>query len=375
VTGSTQRPTHLLRLRDEVEPYPAEPSDEQLAEDLGLLTEQVVRFDMNTLGGGPLPAVVEAMRTYDAGRLVEYGDQAYRRLRAAIEAATGAPGWRVIPGAGADELIRLVSTMTVGPGDSVVIPTPTFAMFAVEARLAGAAVVEVARDEPGRRQRVTDIREAVERSGARLVWLCSPNNPTGDWYTAGEIAGLADGLPAVVAVDTVYQEMAEVSLGLLAEGASLLPLQDRFPNLLILRSLAKAYGLAGARVGYLVVPDGLAARFEASRLPLAIGGASEAAAIAALSDAPAARARLTEIVAQRERLATAFAGLGWSVLPSLTNFLLVRPPEAHAVAEALLRQGLAVRSYAAGPLRDWLRITVRSAVENDRLLQALGAAG
>jgi histidinol-phosphate aminotransferase len=178
-----------------------------------------------------------------------------------------------------------------------------------------------------------------------------------------------------VAVDTVYQEMAEVSLGLPAEGASLLPLQDRLANLLIVRSLAKAYGLAGARVGYLVVPDGLAARFEASRLPLAIGGASEAAAIAALSDAPAARARLAGIVAQRERLAAAFTHLGWRVLPSLANFLLVRPPDAHAIADALLRRGLAVRSYPVGPLRDWLRITVRAPLENDRLLDALGAPG
>jgi histidinol-phosphate aminotransferase len=248
-------------------------------------------------------------------------------------------------------------------------------MFAVEARLAGAGVVEVSRDDPGERQPIERIREAAERAGARLVWLCSPNNPTGDWYTADEIAAVADGLPALVMVDTVYQEMAEVSLGLPPEAASLLHLQDRFPNLPILRSLAKAYGLAGARVGYLVVPDGLAARFEASRLPLAIGGASEAAAVAALSDPAAARARLAEIVAQRERLASAFGQLGWRVLPSLANFLLLRPPDAHAIAAVLLRQGLAVRSYPDGLLRDWLRITVRARAENDRLLEALGATG
>ena len=375
MTDTTPGPTDLLRLRDAVEPYPAEPSDEQLAEELGLPPEQVVRFDMNTLGGGPLPAVVDALRSFDPALLVEYGDQAYRRLRAAIQEVTGAPGHRVIPGAGADELIRLVSTMTVGPGDDVVIPTPTFAMFAVEARLVGASVVEVARGDPGERQPVERIREAAERTGARLVWLCSPNNPTGDWYTADEIGALADRLPALVVVDAVYQELAEVSLGLPPEGASLLQLQDRCPNLLILRSLAKAYGLAGARVGYVVVPDGLAARFEASRLPLAIGAASEAAAIAALSDAAAARARLAEIVAQRDRLASAFGELGWRVLPSLANFLLVRPPDAHAIAAGLLRQGLAVRSYPAGPLRDWLRITVRARAENDRLLGALGSAG
>jgi histidinol-phosphate aminotransferase len=375
VSGPPRQPTDLLRLREAVAPYPAEPSDEQLAEELGLPAERVIRFDMNTLGGGPLPAVVDALRSYDPARLVEYGDQAYRRLRAAIQGVTGSPAHRVIPGAGADELIRLVTTMTVGPGDAVVIPTPTFAMFPVEARLAGAEVAEMPRDDPGQRQPVTHIRERAERAGARLVWLCSPNNPTGDRYETAEIAQLADGLPALVVVDAVYQELAEVSLGLPPEGASLLDLQDRFPNLLILRSLAKAYGLAGARVGYLVVPDALADRFEAARLPLAIGGVSEAAAIAALGDVPAARARLAEIVAQRERLAAALGGLGWRVLPSLANFLLVRPPDAHGIAVSLLRQGLAVRSYPGGPLRDWLRITVRAADENDRLLGALGAQG
>jgi histidinol-phosphate aminotransferase len=375
VSDASGDPTALLRLREAVDPYPAEPSDEQLAEELGLPAERVVRFDMNTLGGGPLPAVVEALRSYDPGRLVEYGDQAYRRLRAAIESAIGAPPHRIIPGAGADELIRLVSAMTVGPGDSVVIPTPTFAMFAVEARLAGARVVEVPRRAPTERQPVEVIRAAAETTGARLVWLCSPNNPTGDAYSLEEIATLADGLSALVAVDMVYQEMAEVSMGLPPESASLLPLQEGHPNLLILRSLAKAYGLAGARVGYLVVPEALAGRFEASRLPLAIGGASEAAAIAALSDPPAARARLADIVAQRERLAAALAGLGWRVLPSKANFLLVRPPDAHRIAAELLRQGLALRSYPAGPLRDWLRITVRARAENDRLLKALGSAG
>jgi histidinol-phosphate aminotransferase len=372
VTGS---PADLLRLPDAVEPYPAERSDEQLAEELGLPLDQVIRFDMNTLGGGPLPAVVEALRTYDPARLVEYGDQAYRRLRGAIESATGAPAQRIIPGAGADELIRLVTGMVVGADDAVVIPTPTFAMFAVEARLAGARVVEVARDAPSERQPVDRIRAVAERSAARLVWLCSPNNPTGDRYDHDEIERLASGLGALVVVDAVYQEIAEVEAGAAPEAYSLLPLQARLPNLVILRSLSKAYGLAGARVGYLVVPEALAARFEASRLPLAIGGASEAAAIAALSDVGAARARLAEIVKERERVMAGLLRLGWDVAESHANFLLVHPPDAQGVAADLLRRGLAVRSYPAGLLRPWLRFTIRSPFENDRLLEALGATG
>jgi histidinol-phosphate aminotransferase len=369
--NASSRATDLLRMRDEVTPYPSEPSDEQLAEELGIPLGELVRFDMNTLGGGPLPAVVEALAAYDPARIVEYGDQAYARLRQAITAATGAPGHRIIPGAGADELIRLLTGMTVGPGDVVVIPTPTFAMFAVEARLAGARVVEVPRRVPYERQGVEAIRDVAEATGARLVWLCSPNNPTGDMYDLAEVEQLADGLPAMVAVDCVYQELAEVEIGIPAETLSLMPIQERHPNLLILRSLSKAYGLAGARVGYLVVPEALAARFEAARLPLAIGGPSEAAAVGALSDVRDARVRLAGIVSERKRLAAGFIQLGWQVNESHTNFLLVRPPDAAGTATGLLARGLPVRSYPSGPLVDWLRITVRAAVENDRLLEAL----
>jgi histidinol-phosphate aminotransferase len=368
----TITPADLLRLRDAAAPYPSEPSDDQVAAELGIPLADLVRFDMNTLGGGPLPAVVEALAAYDASRVVEYGDQAYVRLRASLEAVTGAPPHRIIPGAGADELIRLLTTMTVGEGDTVLIATPTFAMFAVEAGLAGARVVEVPRRDPCERQGVQEIRATAESTGARLVWLCSPNNPTGDMYTHDEVASLADGLPALVAVDTVYQELAEVGGGLPDEALSLLPLQDRLPNLLILRSLSKAYGLAGARVGYLVVPDALAARFEAARLPLAIGGPSEAAALGALSDVRRARERLALIVDERRRLEAAFRRWGWRCCESHTNFLLVRPPDAAAVASAMLAQGMPVRSYAGGPLIDWLRITVRAPAENDRLLDALG---
>ncbi len=364
-------PTRLLRLRDAADPYPMEPSDEELAESLDLPVEALFRFDMNTLGGGPLPAVERALRGYDPARVVEYGDQAYRGLRGALSSLTGAAEHRIIPGAGADELIRLATTMVVGSGDAVVVPTPTFPMFAVEARLAGARVIEVPRVTPGERQPAAALRAAAQEHGARLVWICSPNNPTADQYEPDEVAAVADGLPAIVVVDAVYQEFAEASLGEPPEARSLIPLQENLPNLLVLRSLAKSHGLAGARVGYLVVPEALAARFDAARLPLAVGGLSEAAALAALADPEAARERHRGIVAERERVATHLVAAGWTVLPSVTNFLLVRPEQAATWAEALLARGLVVRSYPGGPLVDWLRITVRAAGENDRLLTAI----
>ena len=349
-------PVTLLRRPELVEPYPAEASDEELARDAGLPVEQIARMDMNTL---------------PVGAYAEYGDLSYHRLRDALAVASGAPPARIVPGAGADELIRLVTTQAVGPGDAVVVPVPTFAMFAVEARLAGARVVPVPRADLGQRQPVDHLRVAAQESAARLVWLCTPNNPTGDAYTLDEIRALATDLPTLVVVDEVYLEFAEETLGVPSNTLSALTLQDELPNVLVLRSLSKAYGMAGARVGYLVVPDALVERFNAARLPLSVAAPSEAVAIEAIRVGATARARRAEVILERDRLAARLRELGCAVLPSVANFVTFRPPDAAALADDLQRRGLIVRRYDAGPMAGWLRATARPAAENDRLLEAL----
>ncbi|MGH2427443.1 MAG: pyridoxal phosphate-dependent aminotransferase [Candidatus Limnocylindria bacterium] len=363
-------PIRLLRHPGPIAPYPAEPSNEDLAAAVGVSPDEIVRMDMNTLGGGPLPAVAAAT-AMPGGDALEYGDLAYARLRSALSALTGVPPKQIIPGAGADELIRLVTMLTAGPGAPVVVPVPTFPMFAVEARLAGAEVVEVPRERADLRQPVERIRAVGEAAGARLVWLCTPNNPTGDAYSLDEVRRLVAGLPALVVVDEVYVEFAEASSGAPSGSLSAAALIDDHPNLLVLRSLSKAYGLAGARVGYLVAGPALAQRLDASRLPLAIGAPSEALALAAVGDPAGARRRHEELVAERGRIATTLSGFGWELLPSVTNFLTFRPPNGPALARALHRRGLIVRLYDSGLLAGWLRVTVRSAAENDRFLAAL----
>ena len=366
-------PIDLLRRPDPVVAYPAEPSDEELAARAGLPVSAVVRADMNTLGGGASASTTVALDGFESRRVAEYGDLAYARLRAALAAKLGVPPARIVPGAGADELIRLVTTSAVGSGDAVVIPTPTFAMFAVEAQLAGARVVAVARTDPGLRQPVAAIRAEAERESARLVWLCSPNNPTGDQYSVDEVRALADGLPALVCVDEVYLEFGEESIGAGAETTSAIALQGDLPNLLVLRSLAKSHGLAGARVGYLVVPEPLADRFDAIRLPLSIGSPSEALALAALADEPAARLRRREVIGARDRLATELERLGCRVLPSVTNFVAFHAGDrpAEDVDRDLLARGVAIRRYESGPMAGWLRATARLEPEETRLLSAL----
>ncbi len=349
-------PIELLRRPEPVEAYAAELSDEALAEQLGIGVDAIARLDMNTVPGGAY---------------AEYGDLAYARLREALGQASGAVPGRIIPGAGADELIRLVTTQAVGPGDAVVLPTPTFGMFAVEARLAGARVVAVPRERLGERQSVEALRAAVDEAAARLIWLCTPNNPTGDAYSLDEVRRLADGLGALVAVDEVYLEFAEESIGAPPNSLSTATLQEELPNLIVLRSLSKAYGMAGARVGYLVLPDALVARFDAARLPLSVAAPSEERAIEAVADGAAMRERRAEILRQKDRIAECLGRLGCEVLPSVTNFVAFRPPDAASLATALERRGLILRRYEGGPMADWLRVTARPAEETDRLIDAV----
>ena len=364
-------PRGLFRLPGPIEPYPAEPSDAELAAAVGLDPSAIVRMDMNTLGGGPLPAVAAAMAEA-AHEIVEYNDLGYRELRAAISAATGASPPRIIPGAGGDELIRLLTAVAAGRDDAVVIPTPTFPMFAVEAALAGARVVAVPRARLGERQSVASIRDAAIGSAARLVWICSPNNPTGDLTPLAEIEAIADGIGALVVVDEVYIELAEAAARTPRNSLSAIRLIERLPNLVVLRSLSKAYGLAAARVGFVVAGAEVAARLDGSRLPLPVAGPSERLARAALADPAGARARHELLAAERDRIEAALDRLGWERLPSVTNFVLFRPPDPTRLVAHLHRRGIIVRAYS-GALAAWLRVTVRAPAENDRFLAEIGA--
>jgi hypothetical protein len=254
-----------------------------------------------------------------------------------------------VPGAGADELIRLVTTQAVGAGDAVVVPTPTFAMFAVEARLAGARVVDVPRRRSGmspgagRRSARRPRRRRPGSSGSARRTI-RPATPT----PLDEIRAVAEQLPAIVCVDEVYAEFGEDAMNVTPGSSSAIRLQAELSNVLVLRSLSKAYALAGARVGYLVVPDGLAERFDAagcrSRSPLRPRPRrwppSRDDEAHASGDAAPRRTR---------RLANAARGLGCRTLPSVTNFVAFRPRSRLDAAER--GRGAARPGRGRAPLR------------------------
>jgi histidinol-phosphate aminotransferase len=252
-------------------------------------------------------------------------------------------------------------------------------MYKVITEQRGARCVAVPRRGPddGWAMDVDAVR-AASRSAA-VVWLCSPNNPTGLAEPDGAIERLlallatdavADGRePPIVVLDEAYAEVVS---------ASLLPLRLTHPNFVVIRTASKAYALAGLRVGFAVARPETIARMAPYRPPGSVSTVSVTVVTEALLRPEAMHVNVARVAAERARLAAGLLSAGWNVGPSVTNFLLVtfaNAPSAAAAAEVLLRRGLVPRTFGAGhPLAASLRLTVRDTTENERLIAAARAA-
>jgi histidinol-phosphate aminotransferase len=358
--------------------YAWEATDEQVSERYGVPPATIVRFDLNT---SPAPPGL-ALRLLQAGAygrpISEYPPSDYRGLVAAAAETYGVGRDELLVGAGADEILDLVAKAFLPPGAGAVIPTPTYAMYRVLSEQRPARPVPVPRRSAanGYALDLPAVREAAR--DAAVVWLCSPNNPTGLPEPAGSIAELLaellvdaddDGRVApVVVLDEAYAEFV---------GTSLLGIRAAYPRLVVVRTASKAYALAGLRVGFAIARHELLAQVEPYRPPGSVSIPSAAVVTAALRAPDALRDNVSRISAERARLAAALADLGTPASPSVTNFLLVGfgdPERAAAAAGGLLRRGLVPRTFGAGhPLADHLRFTVRAPAEDDRLIVALAA--
>jgi histidinol dehydrogenase len=336
----------------QMQPYEWEPPSARIASEAGVPEGDVVRFDTNT---SPWPGV--ALSDLGPLALNEYPDTSYSMLTDALAAYTWAPADTITVGAGADEILDMLAKAYVGAGDPVVLSRPTYAMFRIVSEMAGGRVNAV----PAAGLDLDQDRYLKASAHARLTWLCNPNNPTGELLPVGFIEKLAEGSPGVVAVDEAYFEFSGVTAtGLIA----------RFPNLVLVRTLSKAFGLAGVRVGYALAGAPISAALRRVRPPGSISVVSEALGTHALRDQRGMVQRVSSIVASRETLYGELVRIGLEVHPSAGNFLLVRAGEG--AASWLLRRGLVVRTFPSGsPLAGYVRITVRTADENARLVEAL----
>lgn len=365
---STSPDEGLLRLarRDLVEMpayEPIEPTD-VLAARLGIPEERIAKLDGNENPYGPSPRVREALSRFPSYHI--YPDPDQRRMREAIADYAGADPEQIVVGNGSDELLDLTARLFLSPGDGVVNAPPTFGIYDFVARTYGARVVEV----PRREDFSLDV-DAVERalaSGAKLLFLASPNNPTGNAASPDGVERLLRRDAAVV-IDEAYAEFA---------GESFVPLAARHDNLIVTRTFSKWAGLAGLRAGYGVYPRPVAGAIRKIKMPYNMNVAAQAAVLASLEDRETLAENVRRIVEERERLSKALAAFPWlRVFPSQANFVLCQVSGRPATeVQALLRQhGVLVRHFDVPGVRGCLRISVGRPQDSDRLVEALSEIG
>jgi histidinol-phosphate aminotransferase len=312
----------VRKLPDAYEPYGWAISTAEAARIAGIPPEDVLRFDGNVPSRPPPSARPETV----AGALATintYTHGGYPLIHEAIAEYAGVDPAQVVLGAGADDLIMLCARAFAGPGDRVAIADePTYPLIRLAVWLAGA---EVDGQDPA------------------LTFCCRPHNPT------GALVDLPSARPLVV--DEAYFEYAgETAAGLLEDGV------------IVIRTFSKAFGLAGARIGYLLAGSETASGLRERQHPAPVSTPSVALALAGLADPP----DVGPTIAERKRLADRLRSLGLEPLPSWANFLYVPLAEASVTAERLLERGLLVRPFTGA-----IRITVRDARDDDRLVEAL----
>jgi histidinol-phosphate aminotransferase len=355
--------------------YSWEATAAEVAARYGVPIGSILRFDLNTSPAPPeLVAGLLAAGRFEAP-LSEYPPSDYRRLIGQAARVYGVGEDELLVGAGADEILDLCGKAFLPAGGRAVVPTPTYAMYRVVTEQRGATADLVPRLGPdqGYALDLEATREAART--ADLVWLCSPNNPTGLPEPDGAIETLLD----VVAVGALSAGR-QPAIGGLKEGeaefvgTSFMPLRGRHPKRVVVRTASKAYALAGLRVGFAVARAETIARIAPYRPPGSVSTVSVTLVTEALTDPAGMIANVERVDAERDRLSAALRDAGWDVGPTVTNFLLVgfgTPERAALVATGMLQRGLVPRTFPAGhPLSHALRLTIRDRAGNDRLVQA-----
>jgi histidinol-phosphate aminotransferase len=335
---------------------------EDLAREFNLDPASVIKLASNENPFGPSPkAVRAAKRALEQGQL--YPDGGSFELRKKLAAHFGLSPDQFIPGNGSNEILELLGHVFLRPGDEVVMGEPAFIVYRLVTLLFGAKPVVVP---------LREFRHDLEAMAAavtprtKLVYLGCPNNPTGTANPPKEIERFARGLPdhLVLALDEAYAEFQK-------NPADLRPLVAEGRNVVCLRTFSKAYGLASLRIGYGYGPAGLIGLLNRVRQPFNVNAIAQAAACAALEDTRFVRRCVKANREGLRQLEQGFTALHLPWVPSEANFILVRVEEGAKWFDALQRKGLIVRPLAPYNLPAWLRVTVGTKEQNERLLSEL----
>ena len=362
----------LRRHLSGLDPYEPIVPLEVLAREAGKAVAEVIKLDGNENPYGPSPRVRQALADYPFYHI--YPDPDQRQLREALEAYVGLGREHIVVGSGSDELIDLILRLFLEPGDRVINLVPTFGMYSFSTHVCGGEVVEVPRDEDFE----IDLAAVREKVGPRtkVVFVASPNNPSGNLASPEQVQGLLD-MGLLVVVDEAYYEFTGEFTGE-SGGETVIPLVKEHPNLVVLRTFSKWAGLAGLRVGYALCHPGLVEHIMRIKPPYNLNTAAHVAALESLKDLEYLQSRVRDIVAERERLFPRLEALDFlRPYPSRANFILCALPgkDAREYYLWLRRQGIFVRYFDTPRLRHCLRISVGKPEHSDAVLQALQRVG
>ena len=312
----------------------------------------------------PLPSVLEVVREA-AGAMNRYPDMAVTALTERLAAALEVPAARIATGPGSVGVLGQLVAATCEAGDEVVFAWRSFEAYPILVTLAGATPVMVPLTADARHDLGAMAEAITERT--RMVLICTPNNPTGPGVGAAELEEFLGRVPSdvLVVIDEAY-----VEFGTSADAPDALALHRAHPNVAVLRTFSKAYGLAGLRVGYAVAHEPVAAALRKAAIPFGVNSLAQVAAVASLEAFDELEVRVKELVAERERVLEALRSQGWEIPDSQANFVWFPVGEdSAAFAAACQEAGLTVRPYGT----DGVRATIAETAANDVLIDVAQA--
>jgi histidinol-phosphate aminotransferase len=321
--------------------------------------ERVIKLNTNENPFPPSPKVAEALTGLEIADLRRYPDAMAGAFRRAAGEVLGVPPEWILPGDGSDDVILMIARSCLGAGRRLAYAVPTFTFYRTQGEIEDAEIVEIDYPE-GFELPVGALAEA----DADVTFVASPNSPSGTGVATEALADLASRLRGLLVVDEAYADFAD---------RNALDLLDRFENVIVLRTLSKGYSLAGLRLGFGVARPAVLAGLLKTKSIYNVGAIPAALGAAAIADVDHHRDCCRQVRQQRDRLAGDLGGLGLSVLPSQANFLLASVPsgDAEGLYLGLKERRILVRYYKTPRLSGSLRITVGTAEENDRLVQAI----
>lgn len=337
---------------------------EEVARELGLPVDSIIKVASNENPFGPSPKAQEALhQAIPSVNLYPDGNAFY--LKQKLAAKLGVEPANLVLGNGSNEIIEFVGHAVLGPGTNIVVSQYCFAIYPIVGKMFGAGVITVPAKKYG--HDLPAMLRAVN-DGTRIIFVANPNNPTGTLAEREELIKFVNEVP-----DDVLLVMDEAYLEFLDEPLDLVPLirLGARKNLILMRTFSKIYGLAGLRVGYGIGDADLISALEKIRQPFNANLLAQAAALAALDDEEHLRRTRENNFGGLEFFAKAFREMNLEYVPSFANFILVRVGAGGKVFDAMQKLGVIARPMGGYQLPEWLRISIGTRQENQRTIEAL----